>query len=159
MAAERFRLSAGIKAQHIPFRGPVEALTEVMAGRIDFYCLPIAPAVPVIENGKVTALAVTLRTRAQLLPNVPTVVEAGYPGAVYVFWGGLSVPAKTPREIIDRLHAETEKALTVPAVKDRLAQLGVEPISMTVEEFGKFAADDVADTIKLAKEIGITPTD
>ena len=106
MAAARFIQTAGIKAQHIPFRGPVEAFTEVMAGRIDFYFLPIAPALPVIQNGKVLALAVSTPKRAPSLPNVPTVVEAGYPGAQYLFWGGLSVPAKTPRAIVDKLHDE-----------------------------------------------------
>jgi tripartite-type tricarboxylate transporter receptor subunit TctC len=159
MAAERFRLSTGIQAQHIPFRGPVDALTEVMAGRIDFYFLPIAPAVPVIESGKVVALAVSTPTRAPLLPNVPTIVEAGYPGATYLFWGGLSVPAKTPRDIIDRLHDETQKALNMPVVQERLAKLGVEPMPISVDEFEKFARDDVADTVKLAKEIGIVPTE
>jgi len=158
MAAERFRLSAGIQAQHIPFRGPVEALTEVMAGRIDYYFLPISPAVPVIESGKVVALAVSTPTRAPLLPNVPTVVEAGYPGATYLFWGGLSAPAKTPRAVIDRLHEETRKALALPEVQDRLSKLGVQPMPMSVEEFDKFVRDDLADTVKLAKEIGIVPT-
>ena len=159
MAAERFRLSTGIQAQHIPFRGPVEALTEVMAGRIDFYFLPITPAVPVIEGGKVVALAVSTPTRAPLLPNVPTIVEAGYPGATYLFWGGLSVPAKTPRDIINKLHEETKKALNMPAVQERLAKLGVQPMPMSVDEFEKFARDDVAETVKLAKEVGIVPTE
>src|SRR5712691_9193108 len=79
MAAERLRLAAGIDVQHIPFRGPVEAFTEVMAGRIDFYFLPIAPAFAVIGEGKVTALAVSTPKRAPALPNVPTTAEAGYP--------------------------------------------------------------------------------
>jgi len=158
MAAERFRLSTGIQVQHIPFRGPVEALTEVMTGRIDYYSLPIVPALPVIENGKVVALAVSTPTRAPLLPNVPTVVEAGYPGATYLFWGGLSVPAKTPRAIVDKLHAETQTALNMPAVQERLAKLGVQPMPMSVDEFDKFFRDDVAETVKLAKEIGLGPT-
>jgi tripartite-type tricarboxylate transporter receptor subunit TctC len=158
MAAERFRLAAGIQAQHVPFRGPVEALTEVMAGRIDYYCLPIAPAVPVIENGKVVALAVTTPERAPLLPNVPSVVEAGYPRATYLFWGGFAAPAQTPRAIINRLHEETRKALNLPEVKERLAKLGVQPMPLSVDEFDKFVRDDLAETVKLAKEIGLAPT-
>jgi tripartite-type tricarboxylate transporter receptor subunit TctC len=157
MAAERFRLATGIQAQHVPFRGPVEAMTEVMAGRIDFYFLPISPALPVIENGKVTALAVSTPTRAPSLPNVPTVVEAGYPRATYLFWGGLSGPAKTPRAIVDRLHAEVQKALRLQVVQERLVKLGVQPMPMTVDQFDKFFHDDVADTVTLAKEIGIVP--
>jgi tripartite-type tricarboxylate transporter receptor subunit TctC len=158
MAAERFRLAAGIQAQHIPFRGPVEAFTELMAGRIDFYFLPITPALPVIGQGKVVALAVSTPKRATALPNVPTTAEAGYPDAAYLFWGGLSAPAKTPRAVVDRLHAETEKALNIPAVQERLAKLGVQPMPMSVDEFDKFFRDDVAATVKLARDIGMVPT-
>src|SRR5260221_292986 len=93
-AAERLRLAAGINVQHIPFRGPVEAFTEVMTGRVDFYYLPIAPALPNIRDGKVVALAVSTANRAPALPNVPTVVEAGYSEAQYLFWRGLDVPAQ-----------------------------------------------------------------
>jgi len=84
-AGERLRLAAGINVQHIPFRGPVDAFTEVMTGRVDFYYLPIAPALPNIRDGKVVALAVSTSKRAPTLPNVPTVVEAGYPDAQYLF--------------------------------------------------------------------------
>ena len=156
-AAERLRLAVGIDVQHIPFRGPVEAFTEVMTGRVDFYYLPIAPALPNIRDGKVVALAVSTLKRAPTLPNVSTVVEAGYPDAQYLFWGGLAFPAKTPRAIVDRLHAETQKALAVPAVQDRLATFGVEPMPMTVDEFGKFYRDDVMAIVKLAKDINLVP--
>jgi tripartite-type tricarboxylate transporter receptor subunit TctC len=158
MAAERFNQATGIKAQHIPFRGPVEAFTELMAGRIDYYFLPISPALPVIQNGKLVALAVSTPTRAPALPNIPTVAEAGYPGAQYLFWGGLSVPAKTPRNVIDRLHREGEKALKLKTVQERLEKLGVQQMPMSADEFGRFFRDDVAATVKLAKDIGIVPT-
>ena len=158
MAAERLRLAAGIKVQHIPFRGPVEAFTEVMAGRIDYYFLPIAPALPVIGDGKVMALAVSTPKRAPLLPNVPTTAEAGYPDASYIFWGGLSAPAKTPPDIVNKLHDETQKALNLPVVQERLAKLGVQPMPMSVEQFQKFVRDDLAATLKLAHDIGIVPT-
>ena len=157
-AAERLKVAAGINVQHIPFRGPVEAFTEVMTGRVDFYYLPIAPALPNIRDGKVVALAVSTAKRAPALPDVPSVVEAGYPNAEYLFWGGIAVPAKTPRAIIDRLHAETQKALAVPAVQERLATLGVEPKPMTVDEFGKFYRDDVAAIVKLARDVNLAPT-
>ena len=136
-AAERLRLATGIEVQHIPFRGPVEAFTEVMTGRVDFYYLPIAPALPNIRDGKVVALAVSTPKRAPALPNVPTVVEAGYPEAQYLFWGGLALPVKTPRDIVNRLHAETQKALNVPAVQERLATFGVEQMPMSVDQFDK----------------------
>ena len=157
MAAERLRLAAGINVQHIPFRGPVEAFAEVMAGRIDFYFLPIAPALSVIADGKVVALAVSTPGRAPALPNVPTVAEAGYPDAEYLFWGGLSLPANAPRPVVDKLHDETQKALNLPAIQERLAKLGVQPRPMSVEQLGKFFRDDVAATVKLAKDAHISP--
>jgi tripartite-type tricarboxylate transporter receptor subunit TctC len=157
-AAERLRLATGIDVQHIPFRGPVEAFTEVMTGRVDFYYLPIAPALPNIRDGKIVALAVSTPKRAPALPNVPTVVEAGYPDARYLFWGGLALPAKTPRDIVNRLHEESRKALNVPAVQEKLATFGVEPMPLSVEQFGKFYRDDVAATVKLAKDINLVPT-
>src|SRR5262245_51347210 len=157
-AGERFKLAAGINVQHIPFRGPVEAFTEVMTGRVDFYFLPVAPALANIRDGKLVALAVSTPKRAPALPDVPTVAEAGYPEAQYLFWGGAAFPAKTPRDIVDRLHAESDKALAVPAVHERLTTLGVEQMPMTVDEFGKFYRDDVAATLKLAKDANIGPT-
>src|SRR5262245_25216261 len=157
MAAERLRLAAGINVQHIPFRG-AEGMAEVMAGRIDFYFVPIAPAVPVIADGKVAVLAVSTSTRAPALPNVPTVAEAGYPEAEYVFWGGLSVPPKTPRSIVNKLHDETQKALDMPEIQEKLAKLGVQPQLMSVEQFERFVRDDVAKTVKLAKDANILPT-
>ncbi len=157
-AAERLRLATGINVQHIPFRGPVEAFTEVMTGRVDFYYLPIAPALSNVRDGKVVALAVSTPKRAPALPNVPTVAEAGYPDAQYLFWGGLALPVKTPRGIVNRLHEETQKALNVPAVQEKLATFGVEPMPMSVDQFGQFYRDDVAAIVKLAKDINLVPT-
>jgi tripartite-type tricarboxylate transporter receptor subunit TctC len=155
LAAERFRVSAGFTAQHIPFRGPTEALTEVMAGRIDYYFLPIAPALPLIKEGKLIALAVSSAKRAPSLPDVPTTAEAGLKDAAYNFWNGLFVPTKTPRDVVGRLHAETTKAVQEPAVQEKLAKLGVEPLAMSAEEFDKYFRDDVLATAKLVKDAGV----
>lgn len=157
MAAERLRLAAKIQAQHIPFRGPVEAFTEVMAGRVDYYYLPISPALPNIKSGKVVALAVSTPERAKLLPDVPTVREAGFPTAEYLFWGGVAFPAKTPRPIVEKMNAEIAKALAAPGIAERLATFGVVPKPMSVAEFDKFYRDYVAETVKLAKDINLTP--
>jgi tripartite-type tricarboxylate transporter receptor subunit TctC len=157
MAAERLRLASGIDVRHIPFRG-AEGMAEVMAGRIDFYYVPIAAAVAVLADRKVAMLAVSTAKRAPSLPDVPTVAEAGYPAAEYLFWGGLSAPANTPRPIIDKLHDATQKALNMPEVQERLAKLGVEPHPMSVDEFARFFRDDVAATVKLAKDANIVPT-
>ena len=155
LAAERFRVGAGFTAQHIPFRGPVEALTEVLTGRVDFYFLPVAAALPQINDGKVVALAVSTAKRATALPNVPTTAEAGLKDAAFAFWNGLFVPAKTPREIVNRLYQETQKALAVPSVQERLAKFGQDPAPMTPEEFDKYFSDDVLSTAKLVKEAGV----
>ena len=155
LAAEKFRIAAGIKAQHVPFKGPVEALTEVMAGRIDYYFLPIAPALNNIKSGTVTALAVSSDKRAPQLPDVPTTAEIGLPAAAYAFWNGVFVPAKTPRDVVDRLYQETQKAIADPGVKERLAKLGIEPLPMSQPEFERYFKADVLDTEKLAKEAGI----
>src|SRR5262245_6563403 len=155
LAAERFRVGAGFTAQHIPFRGPVEALTEVIAGRIDYYFLPVAAALPLIQDGKLVALAVSTAKRAAALPNVPTTAEAGLQDAAYAFWNGLFVPAKTPREIVVRLHQETEKALAVPAVQERLAKIGQDSLSLSPEAFDRYFRDDVLATAKLMREVGV----
>jgi tripartite-type tricarboxylate transporter receptor subunit TctC len=159
LAAERLRVAAGFTAQHIPFRGPTEALTEVMTGRIDFYFLPVAAALPLINEGKVVALAVSTAKRATALPNVPTTAEAGLSDAAYAFWSGLFVPVKTPREIIGRLYQETQKALAVASVQERLAKTGTDPLPMTSEEFEKYFRDDVVSTAKLVSEAGVPKVD
>jgi len=159
IAAERFRLAAGLNVQHIPYRGPVEALSDLMTGRIDFYYVPIAPALSLIAQGKIVALAVSTPKRAPSLPDVPTIAEAGYPDAEYLFWGGLSAPAKTPMPIVNRLNAELRKALEQPAMEEKLQRLGVQTEPMSQEEFAKFFANDVAAMIKLGKDANIAPTD
>lgn len=158
IAGEKFSLAAGLQVQHIPFKGP-EGLNELLAGRVDFYFLPLAAAVGMVDSGKVIPLAVSTAKRAPLLPNVPTIAEAGYPDAEYLFWGGLSAPAKTPRPIIDKLNAEIDKALATPAVVEKLSKLGVEPMPMTPDQYGKYFADDMAAMVKLGKDAHIAPTE
>jgi tripartite-type tricarboxylate transporter receptor subunit TctC len=155
LAAEKFNVAAGIKAQHIPFKGPVEALTEVMAGRIDYYFLPIAPALALIRDGKVAALAVSSDKRAPTLPDVPTTAEIGYPKAAYAFWNGVFVPAKTPQNVVVRLYDETQKAMAEASVRERLAKMGIQPLAMSQQEFQKYFEADVRDTEALAQAAGI----
>ena len=157
MAAERFRLAANIDVRHVPFRQG--GLTEVMAGRIDFYFIPLAAAASALGNDRLVVLAVSSPQRVPLLPNVPSIVEAGYPDAIFRFWNGLSAPANTPRDVIRKLHDVTQKALGMPALQERLAKLGVEPKQMTVDEFGKFFRDDLAATTELAKKANIQALD
>lgn len=157
MAGERFRLATKIDVRHIPFRE--NGLTEVMAGRIDYYFIPLAAAASVLTSGKLTVLAVSTPKRAALLPNVPTVAEAGYPAAESDFWVGLSAPAKTPMSVVNKLHDVTERALQAPAVKEHLFKIGVVPELMSVEQFGAFFKKDYAATLQLAKDAHIQPSD
>jgi tripartite-type tricarboxylate transporter receptor subunit TctC len=157
MAGERFRLATNIDVRHIPFREG--GLTEVMAGRIDFYFIPLAAAASALASGKLNVLAVSTDKRSPLLPDVPTVAEAGFPGAESSFWVGLSAPARTPPSVVDKLHDATAKALQVPAVKDHLAKLGIVPVVMSVSDFGKFFKRDFDSTLQLAKQAHIRPTD
>jgi tripartite-type tricarboxylate transporter receptor subunit TctC len=157
MAAERLRLAANIDVRHVPFREG--GLTEVMAGRIDFYFIPLAAAAAALGSDKLKVLAVSTLKRVPLLPDVPSIAEAGYPKAEYVFWNGLSLPIKTPRAIVDALHDQVEKALQDADVKQKLAKLGVQPDLMSVDAFDKFAKSDFAATVELAKAAHIEPGD
>jgi tripartite-type tricarboxylate transporter receptor subunit TctC len=155
--AERFRLSAGFTALHVPFKGAPDALREILGGRIDFYFSPMAAVVPLIESNALRGLAVSSLKRSPSLPQVPTTLESGYPDSDYVFWVGLFAPAATPRNIIDRLHAETAKALNEPAIKDALTKLGAEPMEMTPAQFDAFVGDEIKVNAALVKAAGIQP--
>jgi tripartite-type tricarboxylate transporter receptor subunit TctC len=157
MAGERLRLAAKIDVRHVPFKD--NGLSEVMAGRIDYYFIPLAAAASALGSGKLTVLAVSSLKRSPLLPDVPSIAEAGYPNAEFNFWVGLSVPAQTPRPVIDKLHDATEKALQDPAMKEKLAKLGVEPELMSVDAFSKYVKDDLVATVQLAKDANIQPVD
>ena len=157
MAGERLRLAANIEVRHVPFRDT--GLTEVMAGRIDYYFIPLAAAASALGSGKLTVLAVSSPKRVALLPDAQSIVEAGYPNAIFRFWVGLSAPAHTPRPVIDKIHDATEKALQNPALREKLAKLGVEPEPMSVDAFGKYVRDDIAATAQLAKEAHVEPLD
>ena len=150
--AERLRTSSGFEAQHIPFKGAAEAVTDIVAARSDFSVQLTATTLPLIRDGKLVPLAVSAHKRIASLPQVPTTIETGLPPeSVYAFYTGVYVPAGTPREIVDKLNREIAKALQMPAVQERFVQLGVEPMPGTAEEFAKFFRDDVASTVALAK--------
>ena len=154
-AAERFLLSAGIKATHVPFSGGPAALTEVMTGRVDFCFIGISAAIPFIKDGRLLPLAVSMTKRSPALPDVPTTIELGFADSDYVFWNGVLAPAKTPRPIINRLHDEVQKALALPAVQEKLKAQGVEPMPMTPREIDTMIAKEIVQNIKLAKAAGL----
>lgn len=155
MSAERFRLSAGFEATHVPYKGGPEALTDLLGGRIDFYYCPITTAIPLVREGRLVALAVSTPQRAAALPDVPTSLEAGYPDSDYTVWYGVFMPAKTPRPIIDKFYTETTNVLKTPTTRERLAKLAVDPFPMTPGEFQKYVADEIAANGKLIKAAGV----
>jgi len=156
MNAEKFRVSAGIDAVHIPYKGTPEALTDTMNGRVDYFFAPVIAALPMVRDNRVTALAVGSAKRASVLPDVPTTEEAGYPGSAYNFWVGMLAPAGTPPAIVDQLNKEVTAALASPEVKDRLAALGADAAPMPAADFDKMIAQELKDNAQLVKQAGIT---
>jgi tripartite-type tricarboxylate transporter receptor subunit TctC len=155
LSAIRFLASAGIEAVHVPFKGGPEILSEIIAGRIDFFLAPVGNALPLVQDGKLTALVVNSAERSAALAGVPTTAEAGFSDAEYPFWIGMFVPAKTPRSIVDRLHREAAKALATAKVRDKFLALGVEPMPMSATDFDAFIANEIAADAALVKAAGI----
>jgi tripartite-type tricarboxylate transporter receptor subunit TctC len=155
MNAEVFRHAAGIQAQHVPFKGTPEAMSETMAGRIDWFFAPMVSCLPLVKDGRLKALAVGTARRSSVLPQVPTTVEAGVPNSEYLFWVGMFAPAKVPKPVIERLHAEVAKILTLPDITDRLAKLGAEAMSMSPSAFDQFVADESRKAQQIVHAAGI----
>jgi tripartite-type tricarboxylate transporter receptor subunit TctC len=155
LIAERFRLSAGFKATHVPFRGGPEALTEVMTGRIDFMCVGTSSGLPFVRDGRLLALAVTTQQRSAALPDVPTTLELGFADSDYTFWNGFLAPAQTPKPIVARLHAEITKILALPVVQERLKPQGIEPMPLSPAEFDALMRREIASNLALAKAAGL----
>jgi tripartite-type tricarboxylate transporter receptor subunit TctC len=155
LTAERFRLAAGFEGQLVPFKGAPEALTEVITGRVDFYFAPVTAAISFIRDGTLLALAVSSAKRASALPDVPTTLEAGYADSDFDFWIGTMVPKKTPRDVVARLHRAIVTGLEQANVKDKLAALGVEPMTMSPEDFDARIAREAAIALKLATAAGL----
>ncbi len=153
--AEKFLAVTGIKAVHVPLKGAPEMITETMAGRTQFGTVGISAAQSAIRDGRLIALAVSGKKRAPNLPDVPTVAEAGVPGAEFNFWIGVLAPGQTPRPIVNRLHAEFDRALQSPDVRDRHAKLGAEPMPMSPEQFDAQMREDLATLGALLRAAGV----
>jgi tripartite-type tricarboxylate transporter receptor subunit TctC len=157
LAMEKFRLAAGFPGDFIPFRGAPEVLTEVMTGRVDAYYAPVSAALEFIRAGKLVGLSVSSVQRSLALPDVPTSLEAGYPNSDLNFWIGVFAPAGMPHAIVERLNREIGIALANPAVREKLANQGVDPMTMGSEEFQTFVKAETAATAVLAKALNLTP--
>jgi tripartite-type tricarboxylate transporter receptor subunit TctC len=154
--AERFRLGAGFEGVHVPFKGTPEALTDMIAGRVDIYFCPVIAVHQFLKEGRLVALAVGSTKRSTALPELPTTLEAGIPNSDYNFWVGMAVPSKTPRAIVAGLHQNTEKAIRSPELNERMAKLGAEQWLMTPQEFDAYIRKEIAANAALVKAAGIT---
>ena len=153
---ELFKLEAGIKMTHVPYRGTAPMLTALLTGEVQLVIDPTTTSLTHIQSGKIRALAVASATRTPALPNVPTTVEAGYPKLVSPFWLGVVAPAGTPPAIVAKLNAAFREALGAPETRDRLANFGAEAKIGTPEEFGKLIANELALWQGVVRDANIT---
>jgi tripartite-type tricarboxylate transporter receptor subunit TctC len=144
MSAERFRLSAGITAVQVPYKGSPEILAEIIPGRIDWAFVPLSTVLGQIKDGRVQVLALSAEKRAAQFPDLPTIAESGLKDADFPFWVGMWVSAKVPRATLRRLHEETVKAMQNPEVRERFNKLGADLVIMTPEAFDAYVREQAA---------------
>ena len=152
---EKFLHTTGIKSVHIPLKGTPDMLNEMMGGRVQMGWMPLISSVGALKAGKLTALAVSTHERSSVLPDVPTIAEAGYPEAEFNFWVAMLAPAKTPRDIVRKMNAEIQKAAQSPEMKKQFESLGAEPMPMDPEKFDAFLRsehDTLGKVMRAAKK-------
>jgi len=154
-AAELFKSLAAIDVGHVPFKGIPEALTEAMTGRVQFTMSPVSNVLPQAKAGKLIALAVAPASRIAVLPDVPTLAEAGVAGYRWDTWFGLLAPAKTPRAVVKKLNQEVARILVQPDVKERWNAMGAEPIPIAPDAFDRYISEQVALIARLATAANI----
>ena len=154
---EMFKYSAGIDIVHVPHKGIPEALTDMMAGRIQIFMAPFGSTAGLIRDGKLRALAVSTPQRTRMNPEIPTIAESGLPGFRYDSWAALFAPARTPRAIINKVNQEVARILRLPDVEQRLLAIGIEPAPNTPAALDKFVAEQLKLALALARRAGIKP--
>ncbi len=155
-AAETFKAATGTYLVHIPYRGATQAALDVIPGQVQMHLGAVSILLPHIKSGKVRALAVPSPKRSSLLPDVPTMAEAGVPGFDWFTWAALMVPVGTPKPIVDRLHAETVKAVNDPGVREKLIAIGLEPIGSPPEQVTQWTEAGLKRMGDVVKRAGIT---
>ncbi len=154
---EKFKLEARINVTHVPYKGTPEAIGDTVGGRVCCYFAPITAVVPFVQTGRAVALAVSTAKRAPLLPDVPTVAEAGVPGFDYSLWVGLWGPAGIPAKIANRINQDVNRALASTDLRDQFVKLGADPLKMTLTEFAEFTRKQIEDSQRIIKAAGIEP--
>jgi tripartite-type tricarboxylate transporter receptor subunit TctC len=155
LAPELFKMMTGTEMGHVPYRGAQPAYQDVISGRVPVFFDNMSTAMSLAKGGKVRALAVTSKTRSALMPELPTVDEAGVPGYAYYTWFGLWAPKSTPRPIVEKLHAEVQKALADPTVQQRIADTAGEPAHIALAEIDPFVKAEIAKWAEVVKRAGI----
>ena len=162
LGAEKFNLEAGIKAVHVPARAGdaiADTIANTVAGRTDYQLAPIQLALVEIRAGRLRALGVTTKKRSSLLPQVPTIAEAGVSGFDWPIWYGVWVPAGTPAGVVDKLAKDITRTLATPDMRDWLAKHGADPMIMTQPEFARFVLSESERAVRIIKAAGIKPSE
>ena len=154
MAGELFKAMAGVDIVHVPYKGSDGARTGILGGQVHMMIDAITTMAPNVSAGKLKALGTTGRSRSSVLPDVPTVSEAGVPGYEAGIWLGLMAPVATPKPILERLNAEVGRIIQAPEVKENWMKQGAAPMSMTLEQFDKFLRDEIVKWAKVVKVSG-----
>jgi tripartite-type tricarboxylate transporter receptor subunit TctC len=157
LAGELFKILAGVQAVHVPYKGIPEAMTAVVSGAVQFNFSPVVNILPLSRDGKLVALAASTGKRSAVLPEVPTVAEAGVSGYVFDPWFGLLAPAKTPKALLAKLSGEVARIVELPDVKERLLALGADPAPTSPEGFDAYIRGEVAKFQKIVQEAGVKP--
>jgi len=153
--AEKFKLATGIDVVHVPYKGTPEAINDTIAGRLTYYFAPISAALPQVKAGKLVPLAVSSSQRSSALPDVPTLAESGLPGFDYNLWVAMFGPAGMPADLVDKINRDVQAAAQTPEVKERLVNLGAEPMPMTPAQFKAFTKRELEDSQKIVQTAGI----
>jgi tripartite-type tricarboxylate transporter receptor subunit TctC len=155
LAGELFKSMTGVSLVHIPYKGGGPAITDLLAGQVQLMFDTMPSIMPHVKAGKLRPIALAAPSRSPELPEVPTFAESGLPGFEADAWYGLFAPAATPKDVVQRLNAEANRVLTLPDVKERLKQLGSDPVGKSPEFFGDFVRGEIAKWAKVVKEAGI----
>ena len=157
LAAEYLTGLAGVRMIHVPFKGSPEALQDVLGGRSAFYMAPVNVALSLVKEGKLNALGVSTRTRAEVLPQVPTLAEQGLQDYEVTLWFGLWAPAGTPAAVVQKLNLSINAIVQEPQVREQFARLGMQPSPMKPEEFARFVRSEIEVYRRIVKQAGIEP--
>ena len=158
LAGELFKSMAHVDIQHVPYRGAAPVITELLAGRITMFFGAISSLIPLVREGKLRALAVTSAERFPATPELPTMIEAGFPGFVSVLSMGLVAPAGTPPAVVEKIHQDMVKGLAAPDVHKKLSNIGMEVIGSSPAEFAATMAAERPQWAKVIKDAGIKPS-